>query len=342
MWTTTGNMIEAPVANTATLLSDGSVLVAGGITIRSGERFPASAQLYDPSSRSWSATGNMIEFSRSDYTATLLRDGKVLVAGGYPSPLASAELYDPSTGSWTATGRLVTARDLHTATLLPDGKVLVTGGIDSTVSVGHAVAAAELYDPASGTWIPTGNMVQARVYDTATLLLDGRVLVAGGSSSGTLGEALASAELYDPASGTWTASGNMNAGRSGHTATLLPDGTVLVVGGSNGSGLLAPAELYDPSSGSWTATGAMVEPRYGHTATLLANSKVLVVGGSAGQDALASAELYDPLSGSWTAIGSMTAGRSGHTATLLADGTVLVAGGSTRVAAELYNPGSGT
>ena len=331
-------MIEAPFSDTATLLADGKVLVAGGITLKNGDRVPASAQLYDPTSHSWTTTGALIE-ARQNFTATRLPDGKVLAAGGYPNNIASAELYDPSSGAWSATGGLTTGRDSQTATLLANGKVLVVGGTDSTVSVGHALASAELYDPVSGKWTPAGNMLEARIYDTATLLANGKVLVVGGSSAGTLGKALASSELYDPASGTWTATGNMTAGRTGHTATLLADGKVLVAGGHNDTGLVALAELYDPASGTWTATGPMKEPRNGHTATLLPSGKVLVAGGSAGQDALASAELYDPLSGKWTAIGNMTTGRTDHTATLLSDGTVLVVGGTVRAAAEVYNPG---
>ena len=330
-------MLEAPFSDTATLLADGKVLVAGGITIKNGDRILASAQLYGPTTRSWTMTGALI-LGRQNYTATRLADGKVLAVGGYPDNIASAELYDPGTGTWSPTGSLTTGRDSQTATLLADGKVLVVGGSDSTVSVGHAVASAEQYDPTSGKWTPAGNMREARIYHTATLLADGKVLVVGGSSAGTLGKALASSELYDSASGTWTAGGDMTAGRTGHTATLLADGKVLVSGGHNDSGLLVPAELYDPASGIWTATGPMITPRNGHTATLLPNGKVLVAGGSAGQDALASAELYDPASGTWTAIGDMTTGRTDHTATLLSDGTVLVVGGTVRAAAEVYSP----
>ncbi|TFG86222.1 MAG: kelch-like protein, partial [Gemmatimonadales bacterium] len=182
------------------------------------------------------------------------------------------------------------------------------------------------------TWTATGNMIEARAFPTATLLPDGRVLVAGGSLG--LG-GLASAELYDPGSGSWTATGNMIEGRGFHTATLLPDGTVLVAGGIG----LSTAELYDPGSGSWTATGNMIEARAFYAATRLPDGKVLVAGG---RNSGTSAELYDPGSGTWTVTASMIEARSGHTATLLSDVRVLVAGGEALGSAEVYEPGSGT
>jgi len=196
----------------------------------------------------WTATGNMIE-PRTGHTATLLADGRVLVAGGGGSvTLATAELYDPGTGSWTATGSMSGGRILHTATLLPDGKVLVAGGADSIGETSvNALASAELYDPSTGSWTATGNMTQPRARHTATLLPDGKVLVVGGSGSGSGTDSLISAELYDPSTGSWTATGNLNEARTYHTATLLPDGKVLVAGGHGSSGpLMASAELYDP------------------------------------------------------------------------------------------------
>jgi len=179
----------------------------------------------------------------------------------------------------------------------------------------------------------------------AMLLLDGRVLVVGGPIE-TISPPN-SAELYFPGTGTWASSGSMLAPRFEYTATLLPDGRVLVAGGVNNPGELASAELYDPISGTWSATGAMVTPRYGHTATLLSDGKVLVAGGVTA-DQVPSAQLYDPASGTWTATGAMAASRSGHTATLLPDGKVLVAGGRQDGAprgspsSELYDPISGT
>jgi len=358
-WTATGGMIEDRFQDTATLLPDGKVLVAGGSNNVTNSLL-ASAELYDPGSGSWTATGSM-PTPRQFHTATLLPDGKVLVAGGTGSnnttgsnsALASAELYDPRSGSWTATGSMVTPRMFHTATLLPDGKVLVAGGTavpgGDTGGGGPPLASAELYDPNSGSWTATGNMVTPRQFHTATLLPDGKVLVEGGlgSNSASLKPPLASAELYDPNSGSWTATGNMVTPRTDFTATLLPDGKVLVAGGLHSGVLAAAAELYDPGNGSWTATASMVTPRADFTATLLPDGKVLVAGGSGSNGPLASAELYDPGSRSWTATGDMvTPPRQSHTATLLPDGKVLVAGGFATeppvLAAELYDPGNAT
>jgi N-acetylneuraminic acid mutarotase len=288
------------------------------------------------------------------HVATLLRDGRVLVAGDANDVVAAAELYDPGSGTWTPTGSMVThAGGGFTATLLRDGRVLVAGGY----AAGDAVATAELYDPASGTWTTTGSMVTPRSRHTATLLADGKVLVAGGGFR----DEVPFAELYDPDTGAWTETGNMLRSRGGHTATLLSDGRVLVVGGNGGSAAAVPqvtAELYDPGTRTWTATGSMVTPRYGgHTATLLPDGRVLVAGGSDFQvmpggelgriTALASAELFDPESGSWTATASMGTPREGQTAMLMPDGTVLVVGGSNNSATgyqsvELYDSGTGS
>jgi hypothetical protein len=193
--------------------------------------------------------------ARGGHTATLLPDGAVLVGGdrgvnSIGSPLASAELYDPSNGRWTATGSMAEARFAFRTTLLADGTVLVAGGRNDS----DILATAELYDPSSGRWTATGSMTEARSNShTATLLLDGTVLVTGGGYAAD-GSPLASAELYDPGSGLWTATATMVVGRVVQTATLLPDGRVLVAGvdvsgggvGSGGSGAIASAELYDP------------------------------------------------------------------------------------------------
>src|SRR5438477_350710 len=160
----------------------------------------------------------------------------------------------------------------------------------------------------SGTWTPTGSLATARYGHTATLLPNGKVLVAGGGDS--FGQEVASAELYDPATGLWTATGSMATARFQHTATLLPNGQVLVAGGFNDNiGPLASAELYDPATGLWTATGSMATARFSPTATLLPNGQVLVAGGGNYSGVVASAELYDPVSGLWTVTGSMATAR---------------------------------
>ena len=266
---------------------------------RAGLRYPL---LIDPI---WTTAGaSTLSAARYSHTATLLPDGKVLVAGGTEigvGNLSSAELYDPIAGTWTTTGPMNAARMQHTATLLPNGKVLVAGGNSP------ALPTAELYDPAAGIWTLTNSMSTGRQQHTATLLPNGKVLVAGGNP-GTV-TPLSSAELYDPAAGTWTTINPMSSLRESHTATLLPNGKVLVAGGYNGTVYLSAAELYDPIAGTWAATGVMTTARNQDTATLLPNGKVLVAGGAAGGGSLASAELYDPAAGAWAPTGPMTIGR---------------------------------
>ena len=236
------------------------------------------------------------------------------------------------------TGLLNTARSGHTATLLPSGKVLVVGGGNSRTS--------ELYDPDIGSWSTTpGQMSQVRGSHTATLLPSGQVLVAGGKNDSS--NALSSAELYDPGTGTWSTTGLMSLARSEHTATLLNNGKVLVVGGiTEGGSPISAAELYDPASGTWSTTSNMTTVRNSHTAILLPLGQVLVAGGDIRSGAVNSAELYDPATGAWSTTGSMSQARESHTATLLNNGKVLAVGGDNRSSAlssaELYDPATGT
>ena len=320
---------------TATLLNNGKVLLLLG------------AELYDPASGTFSATGNPGAdgngFIGLGHTATLLPDGKVLATGGNCSFLCTsnyAELFDPATGTWTQTQSFF-HRAYHTATLLPNGKVLVAGGSYNNGSIifnrDVVTASAQLYDPASATWTDTGSMTSPRTGHTATLLPNGKVLVTGGYLMDSIGyHSLASAELYDPATGIWTATGSFSHERSGHTATLLPTGKVLVVGGGNDT------ELYDAVTGTWSSTGSLATARNSHRVTLLSNGKVLVTGGTTNGHDLASAEVYDEASGTWKPTGSLGNARRGHTATLLPNGYVLIAGGrkdtTNLTSAELYGP----
>jgi hypothetical protein len=303
---------------------------------------------------SFSLTGE-IDPARQYQTATLLPNGRVLVAGGYGSGgvgwLIDCQLYDPQKGEFIETGRLSTRRDAHTATLLPNGKVLVAGG-EEVNDRGFSVllASAELYDPTSGLFSLTGSMVTGRELHTATIMSNGKVLIAGGED--VRGYAVTHAETYDPGISAFVPTGSMGVGRYGHTATALPGGDVLIAGGErideDGFDIaLGSAEIYNPATGRFHLTGSMRVARKHHTATLLRDGQVLLAGGEDNNGhALQSAELYNPGSGTFRITGSMMYAHDSGTATLLGDGSVLVAGGfsgasGVTAAAELYEAASG-
>ena len=287
--------------------------------------------------------------TRSYHSASLLQNGRVLVAGGQNgTDLASADLYDPASKTFTATGAMTVPRWYHTSTLLPNGKVLITGGNNFSAYPTSALVSAELYDPSTGTFTSTGSMTSPRWHHTATLLANGKVLIVGGDIGLSVPNItfLSSAELYDPATGVFTSTGPMSTTRFCHTATLLPNGKVLVVGGQVGTGSSGlSAEVYDPVTGLFTATGPTTSGRCFHTATLLSNGKVLIAGGISTSGP---ADIYDPASGTFTPTTSMiTAGRYYHAATLLENGEVLITGGwigsgKALTTTELFNPVTGT
>jgi N-acetylneuraminic acid mutarotase len=284
----------------------------------------------------FAATGDL-NYEHDFHTATLLPNGKVLVAGG-ANDNSTAEIYDPSNGTWTVTGSLNGPRGFHAAALLADGTVLVAGGGCST----GLLASAEIYDPASGLWTPTGSMANPRYNDKATLLSNGKVLVTGGYDTNSA--SLSSAELYDPTTGTWTNAAPMLNGRSVHTSTLLLDGRVLVAGGYGVGNSLISSELYDPVADTWTSGGLMPNPHGLGAAALLADGKVLVTGGPNNL-----VTVFNPTNAKWNATNSMTYARYGHTATLLTNGNVLVTGGvggegsgPVLNAVEIFNPSTGS
>jgi len=311
--------------------------------------FSMSSQVH---ANSWSNTGSMGP-QRAFFTATVLNNGEVLVAGGrnrLQYGLATAELYNPSAGTFTSTGNLNNGRANFTAALLDNGKVLIAGGdiyVWMPTGTQHfCLSSAELYDPATGKFTLTGSMHAERcgyiaAGFTATRLSNGQVLIAGGSNSSGLAS---TAELYDPSTGTFKLTGSLNTPRFGHAATLLPTGEVLIAGGTNGN-YLASAELFNPSTGTFTPTGGMKTTRQFFTATLLSNGEVLVAGGENTNlvyPFISSAELYNSSTGKWTSTGSLNTARYNHTATLLNNGQVLIAGGGVHLAnAELYDPATG-
>ena len=216
----------------------------------------------------------------------------------------------------------------HTATPLSDGRVLIVGGEDSD---GRWLASAEIWDPATGAFTATGSLAEARSRHTATLLPDHRVLIIGGRGGSFWDEyvGLTSAEIWDPVTGTFSPAGSLGTGRSDHTATLLPDGDVLVVGSARfpGEPGLVSAELWDHATGAFRSTGSLSAGRAAHTATLLSDGRVLVVGGYglSGESAAMAAEIWDPDGGTFLPTTSMH-GYQGHTATLVADGRILIVG----------------
>lgn len=247
--------------------------------------------------------------------------------------------------NFTSNASMEATRAAHTATLLPNHNVLITGGFSSE-STFESLASAEIYNSKTATFSDTGSMSLARSSHTATLLANGKVLIAGGTSFYDQPPFVtATAEIYDPATGTFTATGSMATPRENHTAILLPDGTVLIAGGDNSTGALDSAELYNPATGAFTSVGSMTTARDQHTATLLTTGQVLIAGGNMSFP-LASAELYDPATQTFTVTGSMLDARGAHTATLLTDGKVLIAGGvglaGGLASAELFDPSTGT
>jgi hypothetical protein len=288
-----GTYPNAHMAHTATLLTNGTVLVAGGMD---GFNLFSQTELFSPASLSWAFTGGL-NIPRAFHTATLLTNGMVLVAGGVDSTnaaLASAELYDPASGTWAMTGVMTSTRKYHTAALLTNGMVLVTGGEDR---FGNMLGSAELFDPASGTWTATGTMTKTREYHTATLLTNGQVLVVGGNGGLV---ASTNSELFNPTTGKWTATAALNFSHYHHTATLLTNGQVLIVGGNLANGT---AELYNPANnGTWLVSSSLNTIRCFHTTTLLPNGQALITGGAftvvapsynSGATGYSSTEIYD-------------------------------------------------
>jgi hypothetical protein len=311
------------------------------------------------SSSGFTPTGNL-RTPRGLHTATLLPNNKVLVVYGSNTNtdcflgLSSIEVYDAGTGTFT---EIVADTGIgifgHTATALANGQVLITGGFedDAFDCLGNtSFNQAEIYDPVTNSFSQAFNMTAFRGGHTATLLTTGKVLIAGGADQDPTGNGMTSAELFDPATGTFALTGSMSVGRYMHTATRLQNGKVLIVGGAltSTSDPLASAEIYDPVTATFTLTNPMTTAREQHTATLLADGRVLIVGGlvSAGAGNLqptATVEVYDPASGSFSVTGAMLEARSLHTATLLANGQVLVAGGGIENStAELYDPVAGS
>ncbi|GAA2432774.1 hypothetical protein GCM10010191_53490 [Actinomadura vinacea] len=295
-WKPTAYLTTTRRLHTLTRLADGRVLAVGGIggpfSLPPGEL--ASAEIYDPATETWTPTGSMHQ-ARWFHSATLLPDGKVLVAGGVSirtaesyRTLNSAELFDPNTGTWSQTGPMTDVRASHPAVPLQDGRVLVAGGtVIVTRDDGAGISHCETYDPASGTWKPTGNLVTPRLGAEAVPLPDGSVLLTGGGQGIFLDYSyspysMSSTERYDPATGRWSAAEDMPWGLSSHRVVPLPSGKVLVVGGTDVGCVdvgYREAFIYDPAARTWSITGGLSTGRWDFAAVGLADGRVLAAGG---------------------------------------------------------------
>jgi hypothetical protein len=334
--------VQPPRAqHTATLISDGRVLLVGGNTSPSEQL--AEVEIFDP------VSGNITQAAplhtpRHGHTATLLPDGRVIVIGGANQQkgwLDDAEIYDPSTDVWTVIPMLSSHGIEHTATLMIDGRVLVVGG---AVGSGEQTDRVDIFDPQSDTWFGAMPLESDRASHTAQLLEDGRVLVAGGGSVRGFpagGDAL----IYDPQLNSWTQTGAMVNMRISGKSVRLSDGRVLVVGGINLADTfgenptrypLTSAEIYDPNTNIWTATGDLSQARVGHVLTLLQDNRVMVSGGARDWDCCWSydsyageIEVYDPGAGLWYPINELPNPGVYSAGVLLADGRILISGGET-------------
>jgi uncharacterized repeat protein (TIGR03803 family) len=312
-WSTNNPLKVARWAHMATSLTNGTVLIAGGIIYNVSGVFADTnaCELYNPASGTSSLTDPM-QRSRHSHRATLLANGQVLITGGGGD--ASSEVYDPAGGTWSNLASMNDERIVHTATLLPGGQVLAAAGYDD--NNGLELSSAELYDPATGTWANTASMPYAADTLAGVLLTNGKVLVCGGYD-GT--KSITNAVLYNPVSHTWANTAPMNEARAGHTATVLTDGRVLVEGGTGCNS----AEVYDPVAATWTYVAPMNDGRLYPEACLLSNGQVMVLG-----DGNTDVELYDPASDTWTYTDSLPVPGNFQTATVLVGGQVVVTGGS--------------
>ncbi|MBN2318603.1 MAG: hypothetical protein JXR49_05980 [Acidobacteria bacterium] len=336
---TAGYMNISREHHVAVTLNSGKVLIAGGYN----NRYLKSAELFDPTTGLFTqnlqttlnegtglleTTEGNLNRARSGAAAVLLPDGKVFIVGGYDgSYLASAEIYDPSTGEFELlANQMNDARHNPNAILLADGRVFVSGGFN-----GAFLSSVEVFDPVTRRFYDTPDMNHARDGHTTTLLDDGNVLIVGGCANAESNRIICDeyidvVEILDTDSGYSELEG-LNTPRAGHTASLLPDGRVLIAGGMDAGGLLASAEIYDPADDSFTQIADMDVARYEHTATTLAGGEILLAGGHS-VSAAGSAEIFDPATGSFSPASSvMSVPKFRHTANALNDGRILLAGG---------------
>lgn len=310
---------------TATVLGNGKVLVAGG---SDATNTFTTAEVYDPATDQWSATGVMTGSppNRDRHTATLLSPTKVMVVGGLNGMGVNntSSIYNASTNTWSAGPNMSKYRYGHTATTLNDGRVLVVGGYGA----GTYHKSAEIYNPVTNSWSSVANMTFARYGHSATLLDDGRVLIVGGTS-GTYLASVGSSEIYNPTTGTWSTGPQLNTARYAHLATKLVDKCVLVVGGVDTSQNVPGAERYCPNKVGFEAIAGNAAKRVEPTMVTLSDNRVLVAGGrgTAG-NVLSNADIYDPVTNTWQSTDMLQTARSQHVAVRLNGDRVLMIGGT--------------
>lgn len=313
-------MLEPRSDQSATLLPDGTVLIAGGM--RRNQDFYRSAEIFDPVKNQFHCVGDM-SIARVGHAAVLMPSGRVLILGGWigHAVTGSVEQYDPATQKFVVIGKMTTKRAHPSVTLLGNGDLLIAGGNDSDGPSG--MASAELYRADTQTFETLPSMHEARLAHSATLLNDGRVLLAGGRGP----TVTAAAEVYDPQTKKFTVTGDLNIARYKHTAALLPDGRVLLAGGSDArdwNGTTNTAEIYDPHTQKFTLTSSLTEARFKlpDEAAVLSSGLILVAGGGK------HAELYDEKTGKFSlADGDFSDAWHYMSETRLRDGRVLLAGG---------------
>ncbi|MEO3859495.1 kelch repeat-containing protein [Acrocarpospora sp. B8E8] len=306
-----------------TVLPDGRVLVVSGSD--SPGHLTATAELYDPATRRWTATGVVSQPRDGFRHPVVIGGGKVLIAAGTNEHATfdydSAEVYDPATGQWTTTGSVATSRRNGVLLALHDGRALIATGAHGLPDGNRFLNSAELYDPATGQWTPTGSLQARREGAAGVVLRDGRAMVVGGFAC--CDTWLPVTELYDPASGTWSRVGDLPSGRAGATLVLLNDGKVLIVGGTDASGTpLTEALLFDPATGRWTPTGNMRLARNSAQAVAMSDGRVMVAGGGP-----LPTEIYDPATGTFALDAPLALAHPGAAMIPLASGELLIAGG---------------
>ena len=293
----------ARMDHVATRLGDGRVLVVGGAPSLASCSPNATAEVYDPTMKTWSMTGDLPIAGGTGMIAVLLRDGRVLASGGNHCGQISktAALFDPSTNIWSTAAPMNVPRAFHSAVLVTDSRVLVAGG---STGDGAFATTAEIYNPLTATWIekngpgtPRGVSCGGYMQTFLSVLQSGSVLATGGvfGDCATGASPSVTSDLFDPTNSRWSPAGKLEVARGLSTATLLPDGRVLIVGGYATSGTQSSTEFFDPAVGGWGLLGALQTARAGHTATRLANGTVLIAGGSNAEGRTDTAEVYVPL-----------------------------------------------